>query len=303
MKNIFVTGISGMLGSNIAHILRDRYNVFGVDLSAIEMDRVCSYQGSIFDVDVIKECLIRNNIEVFIHCAALVNVDECEECPDYAHDLNYAITKKLADMCAALNVKFVFISTDAVFDGRKMDYLYTEEDPTAPISVYGKTKAQAEESVLVHDGNLVIRTNIYGYNYQEKNSFGEWVISALQSGEQLNMFYDIFFSPILVNELTEVLDVMLQRDVSGLYHVCSTGSICKYDMGCLFKKYFGGTGTITKGSMKDHQFKGPRTQNMGLDNTKIRELLGIHISTPEESVKRFKQLYDEKYGYQLKSGK
>ena len=302
MKNIFITGISGMLGSNIAYLLRDQYNVYGVDLSEIKMDRVNSYKGSIFDLDIVREHLVKNSMDVFVHCAALVNVDECEQCPDYAHSVNYEITKQLADLCAELNIKFVFISTDAVFNGQKKDYLYKEEDPTDPISVYGKTKELAEKSVLAHEGNLVLRTNIYGYNYQNKNSFGEWVVSALQNGDQLNMFYDIYFSPILVNELTEVLDLMLQKDITGLYHVCSTGSICKYDMGCLFQKYFGGKGTITKGSMKDHVFQGPRTQNMGLDNSKIRELLGIKISTPEESVKRFKQLYDEEYYCKLKSG-
>ena len=59
---------------------------------------------------------------------------------------------------------------------------------------------------------------------------------------------------------------------------------------------------IMRGSMKDHVFKGPRTQNMGLDNTKIRQVLGIKISTPEESVQRFKQLYDEGYYLKLKGG-
>ena len=161
----------------------------------------------------------------------------------------------------------------------------------------------AEKAVLGYKNSLVVRTNIYGYNYQNKNSFGEWVVSALNSGEQLNMFYDIFFSPILVNELTEVIELMLEKNISGLYHVCSTGSISKYDIGCLFHKYFGGSGSVKKGSMKDHVFKGPRTQNMGLDNSKIRELLGIHISTPEESVKKFKKLYDEGYHLRLKSGK
>ena len=93
MKKLFVTGISGMLGSNIAYLLRDKYDIFGVDLSEIKMNRVNSYVGSIFDVEEIRKQLTNNHIDIFVHCAALVNVDECEECPDYANALNYEITK------------------------------------------------------------------------------------------------------------------------------------------------------------------------------------------------------------------
>ena len=109
MKNIFITGISGMLGSNMAYILRNKYNVYGVDLNETSIEGVNSVVGSIFDLDKIKDTLTKNNIDTFIHCAALVNVDECEEHPEYADSLNYDITKKLASVCYKLKIKFVFM--------------------------------------------------------------------------------------------------------------------------------------------------------------------------------------------------
>ncbi len=299
MTSIFITGIAGMLGSNLAYLLRDNYHVGGVDLHEIVMDKVYPNVFSALDMEQIKQQLIKNGTNILIHCAALVNVDECEVNPEYATLVNYTTTKNLAWICEELGIKMIFISTDAVFDGKR-DGLYCEEDSPGPISMYGKTKLLAEEAVLSGKQNLVVRTNIYGYNYREKNSFGEWILNSLISNMELNMFYDIYFSPILVNELAEVLDLCIRNNLNGLYHICSTGSISKYDIANAIMEEFKIDGCINKVSMENYKFKAPRTKNMGLSNQKICDTLGIQIRTPRESVTEFKRLYDSGYPEQLK---
>lgn len=302
MKSVFITGIAGMLGSNLAYLLRDNYHVSGVDLHEVTMPKVTCHVFSALDGEKLKECLIEDKVDVLIHCAALVNMDECEENPEYADLINYKLSKNLAKLSDELGIKMIFISTDAVFDGRvKKEYLYRESDIPSPVSVYGKTKLMAEEAVLGYSRNLVARTNIYGFNYRDKNSFGEWILNSLLSGIELNMFYDIYFSPLLVNELAVILDSCIKQDLAGLYHICSTGSISKYDIAYAIMEEFKLYGSVNRVSMENYHFKAPRTKNMGLCNDKISKELGVSISTPLEGVKEFKRLYDHKYCEKLKN--
>ena len=299
MKSIFITGIAGMLGSNIAYSLREKYHVAGVDLHEISMEGVHSKVFSALDLSMITAELKKNKTDIFIHCAALVNVDEWEVNPEYATLVNTTSTKNLSWICKELGIKMIFISTDAVFDGKRSG-LYKEEDPPNPISVYGKTKLRAEEEVLKQEKNLVIRTNIYGFNYREKSSFGEWILNSLISNTELNMFHDIYFSPILVNELAEIIDLCIHKDLQGLYHICSTGSISKYEIALAFMQEFKINGCINRVSMEQYEFQAPRTKNMGLSNQKICEELGISIRTPLEGVKEFKKLHENHFIEQLR---
>lgn len=302
MKSIFVTGLAGMLGSNIAFLLRDKYKIFGIDKNPVNIEGIYCEEGSALDTVRVEEIIKENDIDVFIHCAALVNVDLCEQKPDYAEIVNYQMSENLHKICQRCNTKFIFISSDAVYEGTKQG-LNIETDKVAPISVYGKTKLMAENSALKCKTSLVIRTNMYGFNYRDKNSFGEWVVQMLNSDESLNMFYDLTFSPILVNRLVEIIDMCIEQNVCGLYNVGCTGMISKYDLGVEIQNAFKIPGVINKESMKSHTFLAPRTQNMGLDNTAIKKLLNIEINTPHQDVKEFKRLWDEGYGKKLKEGK
>ncbi len=301
MKNVFITGIAGLLGSNSAYLLRDRYNVFGIDKNVVNMENVSIEMDSALNTYKIEELLLSNNIDVFLHCAALVNVDACEKMTAYADLVNYQLTENLRRCCSKHNIKFVFISTDAVYDGNKQG-LNTEDDIPSPVSVYGKTKLMAENVVLEDSSSLVLRTNMYGYNYRDKNSFGEWVLQALNSEEELNMFNDICFSPILVNKLTEVIELAIKKDLCGLYNVGCSGSISKYELGVAIQKAFDLSGIINSTSSDSFDFLAPRTKNMGLDNSKIKAALNIDINSPLEDVKLFKKLYDEGYPLALKKG-
>ncbi len=301
MKNIFITGIAGLLGSNCAYLLRDRYNIFGVDKNVFNMEKVTMEIDSALNTYKIEEMLVSNKIDVFLHCAALVNVDTCEKMTAYADLINYQLTENLRRACSKYDIKFVFISTDAVYDGLKQG-LNTEDDTPSPVSVYGKTKLMAEKVVLEDSGSLVLRTNMYGYNYRDKNSFGEWVLQSLNSDEELNMFNDIYFSPILANKLAEVIELAIEKDLSGLYNLGCTGSINKYDLGVAIQDAFDLPGIINSTCSDNFKFLAPRTKNMGLDNSKIKQALGIEINTPLQDVLLFKQLYEMGYPQSLKKG-
>lgn len=288
--NIYVTGIAGMLGYGIYTTLKDRVAISGLDVLDVAIPGLSYQKISLFDMDAVEKDIEIKKPDILIHTAAMVNVDMCEEHPAEAKQLNTDVTSQLAEMCARHEIKMVYISTDAVFDGASSD-LYTEQDAVDPINVYGKTKLDGETAVLKYKDHLVLRTNIYGINIQDKHSFGEWIYYSLKENHTLNMFSDIDFSPILVNELAELIYLACQRNLCGLYHACGTGCIPKYDFGIKFKEIFKiESGSINKTTSDTFGFKAKRSKHMGMSNQKLCEALHVVISTPEESINKFYQL-------------
>ncbi len=290
---IYITGIAGLLGYSIYRCLKDREEVDGFDIVEAEVPGMSYHHISLFDTEAVEQELIRGKAEVLIHTAALVNVDECEEHPKEAEKLNVWVTAQLADMCQRHQIKMVYISTDAVFDGEE-ERLYTEEDKTNPVNVYGRTKREGEICVLRYPENLVFRTNLYGINLQKKQSFGEWIYQSLKENKTLHMFTDIDFSPILAEELAELIHKACQNNLGGLYHACGTGCITKYAFAIKLKEIFGlKTGTIEASVSDNGVLKARRSKHMGMSNEKLRGELQIEISTPEEGIKRFYQQIKE----------
>ncbi|MEE0686825.1 MAG: SDR family oxidoreductase [Lachnospiraceae bacterium] len=291
MKKVYITGIAGLLGYAIATKLMGKYQVCGVDLVEVEIEDCNIEKFDLTDFEQLENSIRNQKPDILIHTAAAVNVDGCETNRDYANSLNSKLTENISFICKKYGIKLIYISTDAVFDGEKKG-LYTEDDVPNPINYYGLTKLQGEDFVKQVDNSLTLRTNIYGVNIQNKKSFGEWIVSSLQENQELNMFTDIMFSPILVNELAEIIDICICNDIEGLYHACGTGSISKYEFGMLVKEIFGiNTGKIHKTTSDTMEFIAKRSKNMGMSNKKLRERLNINISTPEESIRRFKELY------------
>lgn len=289
-NKIYITGLAGMLGYGIYSELKDRTQIEGVDIIDIKNPRLPYQKISLFEIEEIEKNIAEINPDILIHTAALINVEECERNPEEAEKLNVIATKQIADICNKYKIKMVYISTDAVFSGEESK-LYTEEDLESPLNVYGKTKLAGETCVLKYPENLVFRTNIYGINIQKKHSFGEWIYYSLMEGKTLNLFTDIDFSPILVNELAELIYKACQQDLCGLYHACGTGCITKYDFGMTLKDFFKiETGIIHKATSDSAHFKAQRSKHMGMSNNKLCDALNVEISTPEESIEKFYHL-------------
>lgn len=293
-KKIYVTGIAGLLGYGIYAALKERAWITGLDVWELDIPGLSYKKISLFDTERVEKDIAEARPDILIHTAALVNVDECEEEPQNAEKLNVEVTEKLADICNRHKIKMVYISTDAVFDGQDAR-LYTETDPTNPINVYGKTKLAGEDAVLAYSENLVLRTNMYGINIQEKQSFGEWIYDSLVQNKTLHMFTDIDFSPIEARELAGLIDMACQKNLCGIYHACGTGSITKYEFAMKLKEIFQiESGNIQKATSDEARLKAKRSKHMGMSNSKLRNDLQVEISTPEESIVKFYHLWKER---------
>lgn len=290
MKRIYITGVCGLLGNGIVKELSGGYDIYGADLVPLEQEGCSAEYFDLTDYEKLRDSIFAARPDVLIHTAAAVNVDRCEEERDYAYKLNVELTEVLVNICREQHIKLIYISTDAVYDGEK-DGLYTEEDEVHPINYYGETKLKGELAVRKLKDSLILRTNIYGKNIQKKKSFGEWIVSSLTENQKINMFTDILFSPILVNELAKVIDCCIKKNLCGLYIACGTGSVSKYDFGIMTKEIFQiSSGKIEKSLSESANFKARRSKNMGMSNSRLCAELGIKISTPAESICYFKEV-------------
>jgi len=160
LKNIFLTGGSGTLGSELIKISK----AHEVNFIAPE-SKYC---------DITNPYQIHNHIKdsgcgTIVHSAAITDVKATENDPSLAWDVNVLGTLNVLKSCKDLGKKLVFISTDYVFDGEKGNY--TIDDPINPLSKYAKTKAAAELLVRTYENSLVIRTSFFGYEFPYEAAF------------------------------------------------------------------------------------------------------------------------------------
>lgn len=302
MKKIYITGLAGMLGSNLAYLLKNEYEIYGCDRNVL--DDMEGVYGTVFDIakeGLLEQELLRIRPDVIINTAALVNVDGCEQNLLLAESMNAKLPERIRKVCEHIEAHLIQISTDAVYQDSE-GVLHKEEDAIEPQNEYAKTKYQGELCVQDYPMTTVIRTNVYGFNMRDKCSFGEWVLKAFQNGTELNMVEDVKFSPILVNDLSAVIHKIIEQQVYGLYNVCATGGISKYEFGIYMREIFDyPEAIIHKITSEQLHLKAPRSKNMAMDNHKICEKLQMKIRTPQESIEEFKRLYAEGYARKIKA--
>jgi dTDP-4-dehydrorhamnose reductase len=235
-----------------------------------------------------------------ILCAAATKVDWCEEHPEEAERVNVQASSFLAEIAQELKAQFVYVSTDSVFDGKRGNY--SETDQPAPLSVYAKSKWGGEQEVLRrHSSPLIVRVTIYGWNAQPKQSFAEWVLDEIGAGKQVRGFADVYFCPLLANDLAEVLLTMLDRGLSGLYHVASSERISKYDFTKQVAATFNlGMDGVAPMSILEAKLRAPRPIDPSLNTEKIRAALGRAMPDIGTGLRRFWDLHQSGYHNQLK---
>jgi len=161
--NVLITGSNGMLGKDIVYILSStgKFNIHGINRTMNVKSKIKEYICDLTNFNMLKSILKEINPDIIIHCAANVNVDSCESDKNYAYKINTESVKILASYNPSKS-KFIYISTDSVFNGMNEDY--KEEDMPDPLNYYAFTKLKGEKLALLENPRaIVIRTNIYGY--------------------------------------------------------------------------------------------------------------------------------------------
>jgi dTDP-4-dehydrorhamnose reductase len=306
VKRLLVTGVSGLLGLNLALQAAGRFEVVGV----LRGESARAAQGrtpfEMIQADLtmpgqIERVFEQARPDTVLHCAAMTEVDRCELFPEEAYLTNAWLPGALASGAARQGVRMLHISTDAVFDGLRGDY--TETDTPNPVNLYARTKLEGERAVAeANPDALIARVNFFGWSWQGQRSLSEYFFNHLSAGRRISGFTDLYFSPLLVNDLVEILLHMLERELNGLYHVVSGEGLSKYAFGRLLARQFGfDEELIAPGSYRSAGLRALRSPRLTLCSDKLAQAMNEQMPTLEPAMARYHALYLQGYPQKLRS--
>jgi dTDP-4-dehydrorhamnose reductase len=299
---LLITGASGLLGISLAMEASREHEVVGMDRGKLK-----SAPFPVFKADLLHENALDSVIDSvqpdwFVNCAALANLDVCEEYPDLARTLNTKIPEELAKLCVKKDIRFVHISTDAVFDGEKTDP-YTEEDQPHPLGAYSRSKLAGERAVLeANPQAIVARVNFFGWSLSGKHSLGEFFFNNLSAGKTVNGFTDVIFCPLFVGYTARLLLAMLEKNLCGLYHVVGAQAMSKYQFGVELARTFGlRESLIDPKSVEASGLTARRSHNLRLSTHKLSTDLGREIPDFSTGLDEFYTQYQQSYPQKIRS--
>ena len=293
-----IIGATGMLGSSI-YLTNTNHELIGTYLGEKPNS------SKIIKLDITKEENVKKVInnyqpEAIINTAAITNVDLCEKNRKLAENVHILGTKYLVAAAEECNSYFLYISTDSVFDGIKGNY--NEKDKPRPLNVYAQTKFEGEKETLKYQNSSVIRTNIYGYNWLNKESIAEWIINTLKKEKKINLFRDVYFTPILVNNLSQALLEIVERKLKGIFHIAGAENVTKINFGKKIAELWNlDEELIEPISIYDLNLKADRPLKPTLDITKCQKILRTKLLNLEEGLKLFRKLADLGYLERLRN--
>lgn len=293
---ILITGASGLLGLNLALEAAKDHTVFGtVKDHALQTDAFQVIQTDLLAPGAVERLLDSTQPDWVIHCAALANVDACEADPALAQKMNSELPEKLAAHVGRGGARLVHVSTDAVFDGQRGDY--TEDDQPNPLGIYARSKLQAERGVLMTNPQAVVaRVNLIGWSMSGKRSLAEFFFNNLSAGKRVMGFRDVFFCPLLANDLAWIFLEMLSLKLHGIYHVVSSECASKYDFGkALAHKFDLDASLITPSTVAQAGLKAARSPNLTLKTDKLAQALGKTTPDLSTGLHRLYTLYQQGY--------
>ena len=214
-KKILITGAKGQLGSDLLIELNKMgyNNVYGIDKDILDLTNELK----------VMEFITEFSPDVIIHCAAWTNVDKAEENKDLVYDINVNGTKYIASAALRLDAKLILISTEYVFDGSG-DIPFKTTDKKNPLSIYGKSKSEAEDIVINNmDKYFIVR--ISGAFGKYGNNFVKKMISLSKDHKELNVVSDQIVGVTYTKDLSKLLIDMVESDKYGIYHATNEGYV------------------------------------------------------------------------------
>ncbi len=235
---VLIVGASGLVGSNcLKHFTEQGWDAKGTYFSYEVPDTV--YYNTLDQQDPNNFDISSFSPDVIVHCGALTHVDYCESNVEESYEKTVQSTINLVNAAKSCNAKFVFISTDYVFDGTDGPYL--EDHSTNPLSVYGKHKLEAEEYVRKEiPESLILRvTNVYGNEARGKNFVARIVDQCVNNKKlTLKLPYDQFACPTNAWDIARAMFVLLRDSKEGIYHIGGTDYMNRVELSLRILQYF-----------------------------------------------------------------
>ena len=222
MHNILVTGADGQLGREMRTLgAASRHRYFFTDVADLD----------ITDANAVRRFVENERIDAIVNCAAYTNVDKAEEEVETADRINREAVRNLAEAAKACGATLFHISTDYVFGGMG-NIPFREEDPTAPLGVYGKTKLAGEEAIVTSGCKHLVFRTAWLYSPYGRN-FLKTMLQLTADKPELQVVFDQVGTPTCAADLARVIfDRIESGDYAGregFYHFSNEGVCSWYD--------------------------------------------------------------------------
>ena len=217
---VLLTGAAGMLAQAFLNKKPRDWSLDAVDIDSFD----------IADRATVQEAVLKFAPEIIINCAAFTRVDECEEKREIAFAVNGEAVGYLAEAANKIGTRLVHFSSDYIFDGTK-GAPYDEDDPANPVSIYGASKWEGEYQLRKHmENHLIIRTQwLYGHG---GNHFAKTILNLAEKQDVLRVVDDQIGSPTWTEDLAEATLALIDKGVTGTYHVVNAGQCSWHRFAC-----------------------------------------------------------------------
>ena len=297
---ILVVGAGGQVGERLCKSASDTGDdVFGTYRSRLPVSKL---SGS-FCLDKTRENEVERILsevkpDAVIDTGALHNVDYCETHPDEAMMVNSEGTKILGEASRKIGSKFVFVSTDFVFDG--VGAPYSEDSEPRPQSVYARSKLMGERNALESNpgkSTVVRPAVIYSWVANDKAStsssgkplnFAAWLVSQISAGKQVNIVNDQITSPTLANDLAKAILAIVHSNKTGLFHTAGATPLSRYEFSLKVAERLGLDSSLIK-PIPTSVLKqlARRPLNSSLLSDRIKKEVGYEMMKIEDALDEF----------------
>ncbi len=222
---IAITGSTGLVGSRIVALLQD----------TIQFRPLLQEEIDITDRDSVWKFLNGIQYDILLHLAAYTNVDKAEQERKLTYRINVEGTRNLFECVANRNKKFIYISTDFVFDGTNPPY--DETSRPNPVGYYGQTKFEGEE--VVKNNSMIVRIAYpYGNSPAEKKDFVRSLKYLLEQGRKLTMIEDSLITPTYIDDIAFGLEHLIKHFSPEIFHLVGSQVLSSFDSALLIAKMF-----------------------------------------------------------------
>jgi dTDP-4-dehydrorhamnose reductase len=291
-NTVLITGGTGLLGKGMEETAPSGWKIFGVHQRpyAVEDSRAKHLVLDIRDKIAVDRLFKRQKFDIVVHAAGIASVDYVEK--HYAESLesNLVGTLNITSACRRADIPLIYVSTNAVFDGRKPPY--NEADPVNPVNKYGRIKVECERLVRETLEHYTILRPIlmYGWNHAvTRPNPATWIYEKLMRGEAIDMVDDVTENPLYNIECGRLLWAIAAKRPAGVVHAAGSDAFNRYQFARKVAEVFGlDAALIRKVSSKHFPGIAARPPNTTLSTRRMERELGIKPVRLEDGLRAMK---------------
>jgi dTDP-4-dehydrorhamnose reductase len=290
METILVTGATGLLGSSLVPYLKN----YGYKVVTHGRNTRADVMADLTGQVEVSAMLDKVQPSAIINLVSLTNVDLCEQQVNLAYLANTRSVENIVHWMTSKNSEchLIQVSTDHIYDGHGLH----SEDNVIITNNYALTKYAGELSAL-NVPSTILRTNFLGrsrVSYRE--SFSDWLYKSLSTNQKIQVLNDVFFSPLSINMLVEMIRLVLEKRPIGVYNLGSKNGMSKADLCFSFAECCGFSANLMESidSVGASFIKTYRPRNMMMDSAKFEKALGVELPNLMDLIKYIAQEYHER---------